>query len=131
MSQHGADDNRLPNSARNITVNGVSLYVEEHGAGRPVVLVHGGTISSAWWAPLIERLAPRYRVIVFDSRGHGRSTNPTGELSYELIADDTAALIAELGLERRRSGRAGASNAESGSRREPHRRGRDARFQRG
>ncbi len=100
MSQHDPDCDALPSTARNITVNGVSLYVEEHGAGRPVVLVHGGTISSAWWAPLIERLAPRYRVIVFDSRGHGRSTNPTGELSYELIADDTAALIAELGLER-------------------------------
>ncbi len=87
-------------SAHNVTVNGVSLYVEEHGAGLPVVLVHGGTISSAWWSPLIKRLAPRYRVIAFDSRSHGRSTNPSGELSYELIADDTAALIAELDLER-------------------------------
>ncbi len=88
------------NSAHNVTVNGASVYVEDHGHGPPVVLVHGGTISSAWWSPLIELLAPHHRVIVFDTRGHGRSTNPTGELSYELIADDTVALIAELGLER-------------------------------
>jgi pimeloyl-ACP methyl ester carboxylesterase len=85
---------------RNIEVNGVSLYVEEHGEGDPIVLVHGGTLSSAMWEPTVSLLADRYRVITFDSRGHGRSTNPSGKLTYPLIADDTAALIETLGLER-------------------------------
>ena len=83
-----------------IDVNGVSLYVEEHGQGIPLVLVHGGTVSSASWAPLIPLLTDRFRVIVFDTRGHGRSTNPGGELTYQLIADDTAALIDALDVDR-------------------------------
>ena len=87
-------------TSRQIAVNGASLHVEEQGAGPPIVLVHGGTITSASWLPLIELLAPRFRVIVFDSRGHGRSTNPSRELSYQLLADDTAALIKELELDR-------------------------------
>lgn len=85
---------------RQIEANGASLYVEEHGEGVPVVLVHGGTQSSESWRPMIPLLAESLRVIVFDSRGHGRSTNPSGELTYELLADDTAALIEVLGLER-------------------------------
>ncbi|MEO8541662.1 MAG: alpha/beta hydrolase [bacterium] len=87
-------------SGRHIEVNGASLYVEEHGEGDALVLVHGGTVSSESWATLVPLLAKRFRVIVFDTRGHGRSTNPSGELTYERIADDTAALIAALGLEK-------------------------------
>jgi pimeloyl-ACP methyl ester carboxylesterase len=51
-------------------------------------------------ARIVSGLAGSFRVIRPDSRGHGRSTNPAGELSYALIADDIAALIAALGLER-------------------------------
>lgn len=89
-----------PVHGRHIDVNGVSLYVEEHGAGVPLVLVHGGTASSRMWDATVPLLAARYRVIVFDDRGHGLSSNPSGELSYRLIADDTAALIEALDLER-------------------------------
>jgi pimeloyl-ACP methyl ester carboxylesterase len=85
---------------RRVEVNGVSLYVEEHGLGDPLVLVHGGLVSSATWAGALPILAEHYRVVIFDSRGHGRSTNPTGTLSYEVMADDTAALIDALGLDR-------------------------------
>jgi pimeloyl-ACP methyl ester carboxylesterase len=84
---------------RQIEANGVSLYVEEHGAGDPLVLVHGGLVSSAMWAGAVPLLAEQFRVITFDSRGHGQSTNPSGALSYELSTDDTAALIDALGLE--------------------------------
>ncbi|MGE0601058.1 MAG: alpha/beta fold hydrolase [Dehalococcoidia bacterium] len=85
---------------RQVSVNGTTLYVEEYGVGQPLVLVHGGTWSLESWRPLIPSLAGNARVIVFDSRGHGRSTNPSDELSYELLADDTAGLIDALGLER-------------------------------
>jgi pimeloyl-ACP methyl ester carboxylesterase len=87
-------------SGRSIDVNGTVLYYEEHGHGRPLVLVHGGLGSSAMWEPLIPELTDGFRLIAPDSRGHGRSTNPGGELSYARIAEDVAALIAALGLVR-------------------------------
>jgi pimeloyl-ACP methyl ester carboxylesterase len=80
--------------------NGATLYHEEHGAGEPLVLIHGGLASSAMWEPLLPGLIDRFRVITPDSRGHGRSTNPGGTLSYAQLADDVAALIAAFGLER-------------------------------
>lgn len=81
-----------------VEINGATLYVEEHGVGDPLVLVHAGLLASASWAGLVPWLAEQYRVITFDNRGHGRSTNPPGTLSYELLADDTAALVDALGL---------------------------------
>jgi pimeloyl-ACP methyl ester carboxylesterase len=87
-------------SGRSVEVNGVALYYEEHGDGAPLILIHGGLSSSAQWHPVVAELAAGFRVIAPDSRGHGRSTNPSGALSYALIADDVAALIAALGLRR-------------------------------
>ena len=87
-------------SGESIEVNGAALYYEEHGDGAPLILIHGGLASSAQWGPVVPELADRFRVITPDSRGHGRSTNPGGELSYPLIADDVAALIAALRLQR-------------------------------
>lgn len=87
-------------TGRRIEINGASLYVEEHGQGDPLVLVQPGLVSSAAYGGLVPALAEQYRVVSFDSRGHGRSTNPSGKLTYELIADDTAALVETLGIER-------------------------------
>jgi pimeloyl-ACP methyl ester carboxylesterase len=83
-----------------IEVNGAALHYEEHGEGAPVILIHGGLASSSQWQPVVPELADGFRVIAPDSRGHGRSTNPAGQLSYALIADDVVALIAALGLRR-------------------------------
>ena len=87
-------------SGRSIDVNEVALYYEEQGEGDPLILIHGGLVSSAMWQALLPHLVDGFRVITPDSRGHGRSTNPAGELSYPLIADDVAALIAALELTR-------------------------------
>jgi pimeloyl-ACP methyl ester carboxylesterase len=87
-------------SGRSIDVNGVALYYEEHGEGDPLILIHGGLGSSANWQAMLPHLVDGFHVITPDSRGHGRSTNPAGELSYPLIADDVAALIAALKLAR-------------------------------
>ena len=86
-------------SRRSIELNGAELYYEEHGAGRPLVLLHAGFSSSATWDSRLPHLVDSFRVITPDSRGHGRSTNPGGELSYPLIADDVAALIEALELD--------------------------------
>lgn len=85
---------------RVLDIHGAQLYVEEHGAGAPLVLVHGGLGSSVEWSPVILLLADQFRMITPDSRGHGRSTNPSGQLSFPTLADDLAALIAALELDR-------------------------------
>jgi pimeloyl-ACP methyl ester carboxylesterase len=83
-----------------IEVNGASLYVEEHGNGEPLVLVHFGLGSSVTWEKLVPLLSEQFRVITVDSRGHGRSTNPSGTLSYEQLTDDVAGVIDTLSVER-------------------------------
>src|SRR5262245_22058514 len=83
-----------------VAVNEAVLYYQEHGDGPPLILIHGGLSTSAFWAPVAAELAAGFRVITPDSRGHGRSTNPAGQLSYPRIADDIAALITALHLQR-------------------------------
>jgi pimeloyl-ACP methyl ester carboxylesterase len=81
-------------------VNGVNLYVETHGAGRPMVLLHGGLGSGEMFGPILPALAERHQVIVVDLQGHGRTADIDRPLDVRLMADDIAALIDHLGLER-------------------------------
>jgi pimeloyl-ACP methyl ester carboxylesterase len=78
----------------------MSMYYQVCGEGPPVVWMHGGMGSSVRMQSIAELLSEHFRVITPDSRGHGRSTNPGGELSYALMADDIAELIETLGLDR-------------------------------
>jgi pimeloyl-ACP methyl ester carboxylesterase len=87
-------------SGRRVELNGATLHYEERGNAAALILIHGGLASSAMWEPVVPELVDVFRVITPDSRGHGRSTNPAENLSYALIADDIAALIESLGLER-------------------------------
>jgi alpha/beta hydrolase fold len=80
-------------SGRFVQMDGATLHYADHGRGAALVLIHGGLSSWVDWQPLLPELVEGFRVITPDSRGHGRSTNPSGELSYARIADDTAALI--------------------------------------
>jgi MFS transporter, DHA2 family, multidrug resistance protein len=81
-----------------VDVNGATIYFEDCGTGPPLMLIHGGLGSNTQWDPVVSELKHEFRVIAPDSRGHGRSTNPDGTLSYSRIADDMAALIAALRL---------------------------------
>jgi pimeloyl-ACP methyl ester carboxylesterase len=85
-----------------VRANGLDIYYEEHGQkqGQPLVLIHGGAISGASWQPYLAAFAEHYRVIMPDSRGHGKTFNPAGTLSYRLMADDVAAFAHELGLQK-------------------------------
>jgi pimeloyl-ACP methyl ester carboxylesterase len=80
--------------------NGLSIYYEDEGTGEPLVLLHGGTDTSHAWRALVPLLSAHYRVVRLDSRGHGRTDNPAGRLGYALMAEDVAAFIHALGLER-------------------------------
>ncbi|WFE39389.1 alpha/beta fold hydrolase [Micromonospora sp. WMMD998] len=81
-------------------VNGIRLYVESHGAGRPMILLHGGLGSGEMFAPVLPALATGHQVILVDLQGHGRTADIDRPLDVALMADDIAALIDHLGLDR-------------------------------
>ncbi len=78
-------------------VNGHRLYFERHGAGRPLVLLHGGGNSIAGsFGHQIEAFAARHEVIGIEQVGQGHSPDVAGPLTYDGMAGDTAALLAQL-----------------------------------
>jgi pimeloyl-ACP methyl ester carboxylesterase len=81
-------------------VNGISMYYAIYGSGDPVLLIHGGLSSSDYWVHQVLALAKTHKVIVADSRGHGRSTRTPEPMSYDLMAADYVALLDYLGIER-------------------------------
>ena len=81
-------------------VNGINLYYETHGAGRPMVLLHGGLGSGEMFGPVLPALAADHQVIVVDLQGHGRTADIDRPLDHRLMADDIGALIDHLGLDR-------------------------------
>lgn len=85
---------------RYVQANGLNIYCEEYGKGQPLILLHGGTATLQSWQAHIPTFAEHFRVIALDSRGHGKTDNPAGELSYSRMADDVAAFIQALGLTR-------------------------------
>ncbi len=85
---------------RYLKANGLKIYYEEYGKGKPLLLLHGGTQTSASWHEFIPDLTHHFRVITPDSRGHGRTNNPEGKFSYRLMAADMAAFIEAMGLEK-------------------------------
>src|SRR5215469_13900475 len=74
-------------------VNGVRIWYATFGRGEPVILLHGGLANSNYWGYQVPALAKHYRVIVMDSRGHGRSTRNEDPLSYHLMARDVIGLM--------------------------------------
>jgi len=81
-------------------VNGIEIYYAVTGQGAPVLLLHGGLANSDYWGRQIEALSKSHKVIVMDSRGHGRSTRDTRPYSYDLMADDVAGLLDFLKLDK-------------------------------
>ncbi len=81
-------------------VNGVKLYYEIHGHGDPLVLLHGGIVGIPMLASILPELARDRQVIAVELRGHGRSAGVDAELSVEAMADDVAAVMGHLGIER-------------------------------
>jgi pimeloyl-ACP methyl ester carboxylesterase len=79
-------------------VNGINLYYETHGSGRPLVLLHGGLGSGEMFGPLLPVLAERHHVIAVDLQGHGRTADIDRPIDLRLMAGDIAALIDHLGL---------------------------------
>jgi pimeloyl-ACP methyl ester carboxylesterase len=81
-------------------VNGLKLYYEIHGAGQPLILLHGGLGSTEMFGDVLVQLAFARQVIAVDLQAHGRTADIDRPLSYEAMADDITALLKYLGIEK-------------------------------
>ena len=89
---------RTPDSTGYVKVDDAELYYEVHGDGSPMIMLHGGvTPSEMFGAPLAE-MAKAHKVIALHARGHGLSRDGSQPWSYEIFADDVAALMDHLGI---------------------------------
>jgi len=77
----------------------IELYYEDHGAGKPVVLIHGWPLSGALWEKQVAALLNAgHRVITYDRRGFGRSSQPTTGYDYDTLTEDLHKLVTKLDL---------------------------------
>jgi pimeloyl-ACP methyl ester carboxylesterase len=81
-------------------VNDIQMYYAIYGQGEPLILLHGGLGNADYWANQVPAFSERYKVIVADSRGHGRSTRSDQPYSYELMASDVIALMDHLKIDK-------------------------------
>ncbi len=83
-----------------VNVNNIDLYYEESGKGFPIVLISGLGGSSASWQTVRNILSRKYRVIVFDNRGAGRSSAPDAAYTIAQMSDDLHSLLKHLNITR-------------------------------
>ncbi|MEJ0103413.1 MAG: alpha/beta fold hydrolase [Bacteroidota bacterium] len=82
-----------------LTCNGISVYYEIYGEGQPTLLISGLGGDRTFWQPSIEKFAAKFQIILFDTRGIGRTDAPEGPYSIDLFADDLASLMEGLHIE--------------------------------
>src|SRR5258706_6583637 len=78
---------------------GINIYAEQYGNGRPLLLIHGNGGSIRSMASIIPYFSARYKVLAIDSRAHGKSTDSGDSLSFEMMADDNAALLDQMHID--------------------------------
>jgi pimeloyl-ACP methyl ester carboxylesterase len=82
-----------------VEINDIRIFYQDTGAGEPLLLLHGGLLSSDFSKPPMDFFAGQFRVIAPDSRGHGRTSDSDKPITYELMADDMVKLLDHLGLD--------------------------------
>lgn len=80
--------------------NGIELYYETYGEGKPLVLISGLGYSLWQWHKMVPFLAEHFQVIAFDNRGVGQSDKPAGPYTAQMLAADTVGLLDALGIEK-------------------------------
>src|SRR5579884_4554907 len=81
-------------------INGIELYYEVHGSGKPLVMLHGGFGTFEMFANIAPALAEKHQVIGVDLYGHGRTALTDRPFTFEHMAADIAGLIQHLGYEK-------------------------------
>lgn len=90
-----------PAASGYVTHDGARIYFSTYGAGSPVILLHGGLASQKYFGNQVPALvADHHRVVLIDSRGHGRSSRDARPYTYELMASDVVAVMDELKIRR-------------------------------
>ncbi len=82
-----------PDAGKYYSVRGIKIYTEVYGAGKPLLLIHGNGDSINAFAANIPYFSKKYKVIAVDSRAHGKTVDDRDSLSFEMMADDFAALL--------------------------------------
>src|ERR1700681_759264 len=78
----------------------IDLYYEDHGSGKPVVLIHGYPLNGASWEKQVAALlAAGHRVITYDRRGFGKSSQPTMNYNYDTFAEDLHKIVTQIQLD--------------------------------
>jgi pimeloyl-ACP methyl ester carboxylesterase len=80
-------------------VDDLSMYYEVHGSGRPLILLHGAYMTIDMMGAILSGLAKTRQVIAVEQQGHGRTADVDRPLTYERMADDTAALVRHLEID--------------------------------
>jgi pimeloyl-ACP methyl ester carboxylesterase len=84
-----------------VKVNDIQVYYEVHGAGFPLVMIHGLGANLDWWEPrMVQEFSKRFTTVTFDNRGAGRTDVSNRNYTIRLFADDTAGLMDALGISR-------------------------------
>jgi pimeloyl-ACP methyl ester carboxylesterase len=93
------DNVRAPATGDYAEVNGLEMYYEVHGTGRPLVVLHGAYMTIGAMGPIVPGLAETRQVIAVELQGHGHTADVDRPITYEQMADDTAALLGRLGID--------------------------------
>jgi pimeloyl-ACP methyl ester carboxylesterase len=80
-------------------IGALNMYYEIHGRGRPLILLHGAYMTIDMMGPILPGLAKTRQVIALEQQGHGRTADVDRPITYEQMADDTAALTRHLGID--------------------------------
>jgi pimeloyl-ACP methyl ester carboxylesterase len=99
MTSKGEEMNENP-EGNYAEVSDLNMYYEIRGSGEPLILLHGGVGAIEMFGEVLPLLAEGRRVVAVDLQAHGRTADIDRPLSYEMMADDIAALIGHLGLEK-------------------------------
>jgi pimeloyl-ACP methyl ester carboxylesterase len=81
-------------------INKIDLYYESHGFGDPILCIPGLGSDANTWAPFVKDFGKRYRIVIVENRGAGRSSKPASNYSTDLMAKDAVALLEQLGIGR-------------------------------
>ncbi len=95
----GAREARMKPRGQYAQVNDIKMYYETLGNGPPLLMLHGGTVSSECWSGPLAPFARHFHLILPDSRGHGRSTDSDQPFSYALMASDVVELLKQLQID--------------------------------